>query len=40
MNKVIPIKINKEQEASFKAASHICGIRLGKDRVRDHDHLS
>jgi len=42
MNKVVPMEITKKQEKSFKIAQdcHICGIRLGKDRVRDHDHLT
>ena len=42
LNGVIPMNITKEQEVKFKHADncHICGNELGRDRVRDHDHLT
>ena len=39
---VEPMKITKEQENDFRQAQdcHICGEKMGNDRVRDHDHQS
>ena len=39
---VVPIKISEQEEVSFKNAvkCYACGLDLGKDRVRDHCHLT
>ena len=39
---VVPIKISEQEEESFKNADkcYACGLNLGKDRVRDHCHLT
>ncbi|XP_054718997.1 uncharacterized protein LOC129228343 [Uloborus diversus] len=42
LNDIIPMVLSPQEEMNFKTAAqcHICGGRLGSDRVRDHDHLT
>ncbi len=42
LENIIPMVISPAEELEFKKADkcHICGRVLGKERVRDHDHLT